>query len=277
VRGSEVKRERIETTQARLEHITRRWWFFGLIALMQIVPPYASRGVRPEESGLFIGEILSNCYLYEIPVLHPIFKILPLVLVLLLILLGNRVARVFSIYVAINYVLVAVLQSVGVSEMFGFGVILGNLIMFLLVAAVWGWEAMVSRNDLSLRDVPLWKYWVVPLAFVAFWYPVNPITWLPDFRPVLFFTNEAGLTFCMMTPVYLAILTLIHPRVNYVTLRVHSLIGIIIGLYNVLVNFVLDPAELWWNGILHIPLISISIYAFILSFRLGLRGRETAG
>jgi len=72
-----------------------------------------------------------------------------------------------------------------------------------------------------------------------------------------------------MTPVYLAVLTLCHPKVNLATLRVTSLIGIIIGLYNMLVNFGFDPSMLWWNGVLHIPLLSISIYAFALSFRRG--------
>jgi len=93
---------------------------------------------------------------------------------------------------------------------------------------------------------------------------------LPDFIPVLFFTNESGLTFCMMTPLFLALLTLFHPKVNLATLRVNGLIGIIIGLYNMSVNFFINPAELWWNGVLHIPLLSISLYAFVLSYRTGL-------
>ena len=256
-----------EIIQTKLEQITRRWWFFLFVALLQILPPYASKGFGPEEFGLVIGEILSNCYVFEITPLYPLFKILPLLFVLLIIFLGNRISRIFSIYAAINYALIAVLQSIGVSETYGFGIVLNNLIMFFLVSAFWGWEAVVHENDLSPQRIPLWKYWVIPLAFVAFWYPANPVTRLPDFNPILFFTNEAGLTFCMMTPVYLAILTLIHPRVNFATLRINSLIGIIIGLYNVSLNFIINPTEFWWNGVLHIPLLSISLYAFVLSYR----------
>ncbi len=259
----------IEAAQAKLECMSRRWWFFALIALLQLGPPYASRGFRPEESGLVIGEFLSNCHLYRITSLHPVFKILPILVILLVVLLGDRMSRGLSIYAAINFALIAVLQSLGWSEIYGFGIIPGNLIMFLLVATVWAWEAVVNRNTLSLRGVPLWKYWAVPLAFVAFWYPANPVDMQPDFSPILFFTNEAGLTFCMMTPLYLAILTLIHPNVNVLTLRVHSLVGIIIGLYNMLLGFVISPAELWWSGILHFPLLLISFYAFILSWRDG--------
>jgi len=65
----------------------------------------------------------------------------------------------------------------------------------------------------------------------------------------------------------LTILTLYYPMVNIVTLRVTSLLGIIIGFWNMVVNFLFKPDILWWNGVLHLPLVFISIYAFILSFR----------
>ena len=70
-----------------------------------------------------------------------------------------------------------------------------------------------------------------------------------------------------MTPVYLAILILYYPRVNIVTLRITSLLGVIIGFWNLLVSFVIHPDILWWFGVLHLPLVFISIYALILSFR----------
>jgi len=133
----------LEIIQTKLERITRRWWFYLIIAFLQILPPYASKGFGPEEFGLVIGEILSNCYGFEVTPLYPLFKIIPIILVLLVILVGNRVSRIFSIYAAINYVFIAVLQSFGASETYGFGIILNNLIMFLLVAAFWGWEAVV--------------------------------------------------------------------------------------------------------------------------------------
>ena len=128
------------------------------------------------------------------------------------------------------------------------------------------WEALAQKNDFTPRKQPLWKYWVVPFAFLAFWYPANSNTFMPDFNPLYIFTNAAGLFFCMMTPVYLAILTLYYPRVNMATLRVTSFVGLILAFYNILVNFVMFPEELWWNGVLHIPLITISIYAFVLLF-----------
>ena len=75
-----------------------------------------------------------------------------------------------------------------------------------------------------------------------------------------------ALAFCTMTPVYLGILTLYCPKVNIATLRVTSLVGIIIGFWNMVRNFLIEP-NMWWNGVLHLPLVFISICAFILSFR----------
>jgi len=103
--------------------------------------------------------------------------------------------------------------------------------------------------------------------FVAFWYPVDLDTMKPDFNPLGLFVNVAGVTFCMMTPVYVGLLSLYWPKVNISTLRVTSLVGLIIALYNVVLNFCIEPSLLWWNGVLHIPLLSISLYGLILSLK----------
>jgi hypothetical protein len=48
-------------------------------------------------------------------------------------------------------------------------------------------------------------------------------------------------------------------------LRVTSLVGLITALNNVHLNFIVRPATLWWNGVLHIPLLVISLYGLIIS------------
>ena len=165
------------------------------------------------------------------------------------------------------YLLFAVLQNVSITERYGFGIVTGNFILMLLVAVLWFWEASVNRNNFTLHRFPVIRYWVVPLAFFAFWYPVNPDSMKPDFNLIYLFTNGAGLAFCTMTPVYLGILTLYYPHVNIPSMRVTGLLGIIIGFWNMVVNFLFKPNILWWNGVLHLPLVFISIYAFVLSFR----------
>ena len=112
----------------------------------------------------------------------------------------------------------------------------------------------------------MFKYWFVPESFLAFWFPLNEETMSPYFNPLVLLTNEAGLTACMMIPVYLAVLTLFHPQVNFATMRVTAFAGLITALFNLLQWFVFNP-QFWWMGVLHLPLLAISIYAFVLSLR----------
>lgn len=254
---------------SKLESITSKWWFYVLIIALNFIPPYSSVPVSPSEIGYVTGAVLSEGLILSLSFLYPVFKIIPLVLVALLVKYRNRVSRLFSIYVCISYVLFAFLQNVAFTNAYGFGIVIINVIMFLLVALSWFVEALVKKNDFSVKHIPLWKFWALPLVFIAFWYPANPVTYLPDFSLTGFFTNMAGLAFCLMTPLYIFILTLIHPRVNRFTLRVTSFIGIIIAFYNLLVNFVIAFDQLWWNGLLHIPLTVISLYGFVLSFKKG--------
>ena len=82
-------------------------------------------------------------------------------------------------------------------------------------------------------------------------------------------SNEAGLTCCMMTPVVLAVLTLFHPTVNLAVLRVSSFMGMLLGAVNMIVWFFVQPWG-WWMGVMHIPLVVISVYGFVLG-QLGAR------
>lgn len=263
-----MNKNNLERIQIKLESITKKWWFYLIFIFIQfIIPPYTSKSYGWSEIGLITGEILSNAIVYSYAVIFPIFKIIPIILVFSIIIFRNRVSRIFSIYVAFTYVLFAFLQSIAITDKYGLGILTINLIMFLIVSIFWFWEAIIQKNDFTIQKQPLWKYWVIPFAIFAFCYPVNPTTFMPDFNPIHLFTNLAGLAFCLMTPIYLSILTLYHPKVNIATLRVTSFVGLIIGFYNMWVNFFISPNILWWNGVLHIPLVTISIYALLLSFK----------
>ncbi len=70
-----------------------------------------------------------------------------------------------------------------------------------------------------------------------------------------------------MTPGYVGLLTLYYPKVNMVTLRMTSLVGLSIGRANMFTNFGMRPSVNWWNGVLHIPLLVISLYGLIISLK----------
>jgi hypothetical protein len=265
-----MKKENLEKHQNSFEWITRKWWFVVVFILIDLlVPPIVTKGYDPSKMGEIIPYIILHSLLTSdsLSSLYPIFKILPIILVIALMFSGNRLSRIFSFYAGINYILFAVLQSISITDRYGFAVVSGNFILMLIVALLWFWEAAVHKNDFTPRKINLIRFWVVPLAFLAFWFPLNPESMKPDFNLSYIFTNPVGLAFCNMTPVYLAILTLYYPRINIVTLRITSLLGVIMGFWNVLLNFLFNFDLLWWFGVLHLPLVFISIYALILSFR----------
>ena len=242
---------KIEKVQEKLEAATWKWWFYLIFVLIQFIPSFAAKGFD-------ISTVLQNAIISSVEIVYPLFKIIPILLVILIVLRKKGVARWFNFYVGISYVLFAILQHVAITEEYGFSIVISNLVMLLIVATFWFWDVFAQKNSFMLVKQPLWKYWVIPLAFIAFWYPLNQDTFMPDFNPVYLFNNAAGLTFCMMTPVYLAILLLHYPQINIATLRVTGLAGIIIASYNLLLNFFMYPDTLWWNGVLHIPLLMIS-------------------
>lgn len=263
-----MKKENLEKIQGTLELITRKWWFLALFVLFSMMtPPIVTKGFDLTKTGEIISHILRNSLITSCSPLYPVFKIIPIILFLALVLFGNRIGRIFSVYGGITYLLFAFLQGIAITDEYGFGIVTGNFIDMILVAIFWFWEAFVNKSDFTPRKIPIIRYWVVPLAFLAFWYPISLESGRPDFSLACLFTNPAGLAFCTMTPVYLGILTLYYPKVNIVLLRVTSLLGIIIGFWNMVGNFFIRPDIGWWNGFLHLPLVFISVYALILSFR----------
>ena len=260
--------------QNSLESVTKKWWFLLLVLVLFFLPSYSSQAYDPEEIPLLIIEVMSNAFIYSYTSLFPVFKIIPILLILGIILFGDRITRIFDIYVAIFITLFATLQNMALTENYGFAIVTGNFVVYLLVALLWVGEAIVKQNDFSPQKRPLWKYWVVPVALMAFWFPVNTGTQPPHFDPRYFLLNEAGLTGCMMIPVYLAVLTLFFPKVNIPTMRLTAFVGLVTGSLNVIQWFQFYP-QAWVMGVLHIPLLVISIYAFVLTLRKGTMLQDT--
>jgi hypothetical protein len=257
----------IQRIQIRIESATRKWWFFLILLLMQMLPSFTTEPISPEEIGLVVGAVLSEGIVYDVSFLFPVFKLLAIFMIASVFIMKNRVSKLFSVYAGFFYCIVAVLQNVAFTEEFGFAVVTVNLLMFFLVAISWFWEAVAQKNDLSVPQLDYSRTWVIPLAILALWYPINLDTMVLDFNPILFLTSMGGLAFCLMTPMFLSVLIIFYPTINIATMRITSSVGIVISFYNILVNFIMLPESLFWNGILHIPLIVISVYAFILSIR----------
>jgi hypothetical protein len=192
---------------------------------------------------------------------------LPLLLACGAIILGNKVSRIFSVYAGLNYLYIAITNSVAITDEYGLGIIIGNALGFLVISLAWFWESILGENDLSAKKFSPLKYFSLLAALFVWWLPINLESMEPSFNPSLLITSSSGQFFCFITPFYLAVLLLFYPKVNRITFRITSFIGLIIGVLNVITNFVYDYEMLWWNGILHLPLFTIAAYCFLLSMK----------
>ena len=253
------------TIQKRLDILTKKWWFYLIILIIFFLPSYSSLAYDPRHTSDLITAVLSQPLIYSFPLIMPIFKLVPILLVLALIIWGDKITRLFDIYAAITITLFALFQNMAVTKVFGFAALVGNVVVYLLVAFFWFWESIIKNNVLILRGHSLWRYWVVPVAFLGFWFPVNPANLGPEFSISQLFANSAGLTTCMMLPVYMAILTLCYPSINRSVLRVTCFAGFITACLNLMQWFLFSTQT--WMGIMHFPLLTISLYGLILSFK----------
>jgi hypothetical protein len=252
-------------SQERLRKLFRQYGYLLLFLFVQFLPPFASRGYLIRDWGLVNGFIITHPIKGLTASLYPVFQLLPLFFLAAIPLAGNRIRRWFSAYVAITYILFAGLQNVSISEDYGLAFCTPNIMIFLALAGLWIWECFTPRNDFSALNGPVWKYWAVLFALFALWEPINHSTLLPDFNPLYLFTSGAGLSFCMATPLYLALLSLYYPAVNKPLFVSTGFVGLMMASGNMLLEFILHPAW-WWLGVLHLPLLIISLYCLALIF-----------
>lgn len=260
----------MQTRQMRVQKwltwLSGKWWFYLVFFLLTFVPAYAAKPYNSRESAGLVIAVLSNAMVYSWKALFPVFKIVPILTFAALALWKDRATRAFHLYAAVNFLVVGLFENMALTPKYGFTVLTGNVAICLIITAVWLWEGVIKQSDFSKAQWSPGRLWVLPLAFIAFWYPINMGTLRPDFNLLYLVTSEAGVTFCMMLPVYLAVLLLFHPNVNIVTLRVTSFAGVVIGLLSAVQFFALNRG-MGWMGVLHLPLLVISICAFVLSCR----------
>ena len=181
----------------------------------------------------------------------------------LLFMFKDRIRTLFNWYVAISYLVFAFIQNMAVTEQYGFSVVTVNFAMFLFVTYVWIREALNPHNHYDFSNLH-WKYaWMIVFALFAYLCPFTNQGTL-DWNPLNYFYKNSVTAFCLTTPAFLTIMTLNIPRITVVTYRITAIIGTIMGIYNMF-NF-FNPHSVY-VGFIHIPLLTISLYCAILSYK----------
>lgn len=252
----------MEKSISKLERLTRKWWFFAVLFFAQmIIYPVATKNFSFLDIGQIIKYTLGHSFQIEMNNIYIYFQILTILVLCILFRYKNRFARIFNIYVMVSYIVFAVMQNIAFTDRYGLSIVTINVVMFLFVAYVWFREVLHPKNDYSFKNFKWRDSWLIVLALIAFWLPLK--NGLFDFNPVHFLYSGSALAFCMMTPVYLTIMSLNIPDINIITYRITAIIGFIIGLYNMM-SFQ-NPAMI--NiVILHLPLLIISFYSMVRSY-----------
>jgi hypothetical protein len=235
---------------------------FVAIFLCVFLPTYASVPFEQQDMMLVIRDVFiqtSVAYLWLSPIIH----LVTIILIIAISRYGNKTSRIADAFFGVLFMFLALSNHVAVTENYGLVVITGNVAQIGVVALLWLWDAWKPRNEFVFQRLSLWRYWVIPFAILAFWSPINADL-SPNFSPLLLLTSSFGVMFCPTTPVVIALLTLIYPKVNKYVLGVTSFVGFLIGIFNVL-SLIIMPGYSVWNFVLHLPLIFISLYGLLIT------------
>jgi hypothetical protein len=257
-----------------IPRIATHWWLYVLLTLLFFVPSYTTRAFAPQDTPQLVIAVLSHPLANSAPLVFPLIKLVTLAMIALVITWPQRFTSSLYGWVALQVLVIAALQNLAVTPTYGFAMLTGNVIVGLVISGLFAWAALRTKQPLQFGRLPWWRFWVVPLAALSFWFPANMslASPAPDFSLAGLFANAAGLTFCMMLPVYLALLSLASAGVEPALLRIVGWLGALLGLLNVS-EFFMNASYGWWMAILHVPLLAIAVYVFALSFR---RGAPTA-
>ena len=245
----------------------RKWLYpvvYIVLFITSMMPLYSEKPYPPQDTQEVIVSLLMIAGA-PYAVYAPIFHIATLLIVVLVFYRPAKMGRLVAAYMGLNYLIIAVTQTMGQTQKYGFVVHTGGLIAYLFLGVTW--LVVAVKNDLSpsFKRLTIPEYGLFLLALLAFWAPYTVVntTIQPRFDPLLLLTSpDYGMTFCLTTPVFLLGLILFYPSVNSFAYRITAFNGFIYGLFNLTHWF---SADRRWMGFLHLPLLIISFYALILS------------
>ncbi len=245
--------------QSILESLTRRWWWKVIAVVLLFMPPYAELPAPPQQTPELIASVLRAPLAYYSPLAYGGAKVLFAVLALGLAVAKECYATIFSYYVGLLFLAIAVFQTTAVTPSYGFVYIAGNSLLSLAVGMAWLVQGRSSERLDRRTLVGPHAPWLAGLALLAFWFPVDATGHYPSFTMVKLLLGESVVTLCMLLPVASVIVLLLSDRANRATLSVTGFVGLLFGLLNLVTWFVINRG-MWWMGILHMPLLVISVF-----------------
>jgi len=254
--------------KVRKKPIGNTIWLKIVLIIVFFIPAYAQVSYDPSEIGDIIAAVLSNPLVIQVEWLLPIFRLMLLVVIVLSIMGLNFTKKLAMGYYVFVLSIVGIFQNMANTEEYGFVVLIGNILVQFVVLAFCAYDIFIGKTVIDKENLNVKRLWIIPLMLLAFLMPYSRDSVgnvYPSFSFNIFY-NEAGVTYCMITPVIIGLMLLYSKGVDKATLSIVSYVGFIFGLMNMVTWFGMNNDN-WWMGVLHLPLLIIAFYGLIIAYR----------
>jgi hypothetical protein len=250
----------------RLAELPKKKYFYPIVFLIMAVvsffPPITQTPYVQEDTQVVIVELLKVA-LKPFEAFGFIFHLSTLALIGWMFINPRANTRPLYWYMGVDFILIALAQSFGSTEMFGKVIHTGGLITFTLLGMMWIYAAVKGRFEPIKVEKRKQNFFYLPLALLSFWAPYQVVNGsvVMDFNPELLFTSpDYGMAFCFTAPVFLYLLYILYPNVSIVLYRITAYAALLYALFNLSHWF---NADTRWMGFLHVPLLVFSIAGLV--------------
>lgn len=256
--------------------LTHRVWFRVVLVLCFVAPAVTELPYDPAETPAVVQAVLADPYVTAAPEFLPAAKLILVAVSVPAVLGGRGTGRILLGYYAAVLVVVGFLQNMADTATHGFAWLLGNTLVQLVVAVWCLIDAAAEHTTMTAGHLRLKRLWLLFPMLLALLMPyeIRADRVVPSLGTV--WDNEAGVTYCMITPVILGVLLLKPDGVDRRTLSIISFVGWVFGVINLVVWFGLTPQD-WWMGVLHLPLVILASYGLYDSRYSVIRAQGTSG
>ena len=127
-------------------HLTERKWFYPFIYLLFLIisflPLYTEKAYAYENTQDVIINLLM-VVLIPYKAWGVVFHITTLIIVLYIALRPEKSGRLFSAYMGLNFLVIALVQSSGTTEKYGFVMQTSSLVMSIILGFIWKWVVVL--------------------------------------------------------------------------------------------------------------------------------------
>lgn len=243
-------------------------WFKVVLTLLIFLPNFSQIPYEQADTTSVIAFVMAHPLIVSTAWLLPVFKLLLLWAAVSPFVFKNQSAKVVLGYYAFILVATGLFQNMAQTEAYGFVWLPGNTLIEFIVGAFCAYDLIKGNSVFHRKEFNRSRLWLIPLMLPAFLMPYGISaagTVMPAFRLGVL-GNEAGVTYCMITPVIIGIMLLFSRGVHKPTLSVASFAGFIFGLLNMITWFGIQRAS-WWMGVLHLPLVIIALYGLRIAYK----------